>query len=100
MVGSHFSHLVCDLCQEIMQGRERIGGSSPKNQNIVSGGLVGTLALCATLEELYTERTGPQTHSDRIHTVYLDESRPKIYRLFSHLIDEKFASFLTYLESC
>ena len=21
--------------------------------------------LCATLEELYTERTGPQTHSDR-----------------------------------
>ena len=25
-------------------------------------GLVGT--LCATLEELYTERTGPQTHSD------------------------------------
>ena len=30
------------------------------------GGLVGT--LCATLEELYTERTGPQTHSDRVHS--------------------------------
>ena len=28
--------------------------------------LVGT--LCATLEELYTERTGPQTHSDRVHS--------------------------------
>ena len=59
--------------------------------------LVGT--LCATLEELYTERTGPQTHSDRIHTVYLDESRPKIFLLFSHLIDEKSVSFLTYLKS-
>ena len=22
----------------------------------------------ATLEELYTERTGPQTHSDRVHS--------------------------------
>ena len=30
------------------------------------GGLVST--LCATLEELYTERTGPQTHSDRVHS--------------------------------
>ena len=33
---------------------------------IGDGGLVGT--LCATLEELYTERTGPQTHSDRVHS--------------------------------
>ena len=32
-------------------------------------------------------------------TVYLDESRPKMFLLFSHLIDEKFASFLTYLKS-
>ena len=32
-------------------------------------------------------------------TVCLDESRPKIFLLFSHLIDEKFASFLTYLKS-
>ena len=24
--------------------------------------------LYATLEELYTERTGPQTHSDRVHS--------------------------------
>ena len=28
-------------------------------------GLVGT--LCATLEEIHTDRTGPQTHSDRVH---------------------------------
>ena len=29
-------------------------------------GLVGT--LCVTLEELHTERTGHQTHSDRVHS--------------------------------
>ena len=32
-------------------------------------------------------------------TVYLDESWPKMFLLFSHLIDEKIASFLTYLKS-
>ena len=32
-------------------------------------------------------------------TVIVDESGPKIFLLFSHLIDEKIASFLTYLKS-
>ena len=32
-------------------------------------------------------------------TVYLDESGSKMFLLFSHLIDEKFASSLTYLKS-
>ena len=32
------------------------------------------------------------------YTVYLDESGPKMFLLFSHLIDEKIATFLTYLK--
>ena len=32
-------------------------------------------------------------------TVYLDESGPKMFLLFSHLIDGKIAIFLTYLKS-
>ena len=31
-------------------------------------------------------------------TVYLDESGPKMFLLFSHIIDEKFVSFLIYLK--
>ena len=35
----------------------------------------------------------------RLFTVYLDKSGPKLFLLFSHLIDKKLASFLTYLKS-
>ena len=31
------------------------------------------------------------------HTVSVEKSRPKMFLLFSHLIDEKVASFLTYI---
>ena len=34
-----------------------------------------------------------------LSTVYLDESGPKMFLLFSHLIDEKVTSFLAYLKS-
>ena len=50
-------------------------------------GLVGT--LCATLEELYTERTGPQTHSNRVHSVQ--------FHIYSglYIVQYRTASFLT-----
>ena len=38
-------------------------------------------------------------HSTIIATVYLGKGGPKMFLLFSHLIDEKFASFFAYLKS-
>ena len=38
-------------------------------------------------------------HFITYYTVYLDESWPKMFLLYSHLIDEKFASLLTCLKS-
>ena len=66
-----WSNLEFRVGPEVVQGGPDLvqGGPllvQPRVSSTGDGGLLRT--LCVTLEELYTERTGPQTHSDRVHS--------------------------------